>query len=401
LHPPAGTGKVRNDFPASDEPCSRSVTLGVETAALKRDRSPYRPVLVLVGGVAIALCLGLAWLTHQEKLDPDAFLEAVGWAGKPESTLIFPVSGAGVQALPRSAADLRTGLANMLRSDRFSTSALLIPGGQKADAIPVVFVHGLMSTPDMWSGVVRYLRRDPGIAARYQFWFFYYPTGQPIPLSALQFRETLDEAAGQGRIRRPLVLVGHSMGGIVARAQAASLTPERAEAMLPGISSYPPEQLVKRSLIFPARTDVARIVFIATPHRGTEFAYRGISRLGHYLIRLPRWIHDEILLFQDAIPQLGGRRYPTSIAGLSPSSAFLRGLDEAPLGAPVHSILPVLGDPGDPLANDGVVPLWSSRVPFAVSELLVPGDHGAFDAPESLSELRRILRLHAGMPALQ
>lgn len=353
-------------------------------------------LLILAGMLAVPVAV-LSWLTHQEKLDPEAFLYAVGWADRPGSEVIFPETGAPTPRLPRSAADLRTGLANMLRSDRFATSALLVPGGQDPEAIPIVFVHGLMSTPAMWSRVVESLLRDSDLAKRYQFWFFYYPTGQPIPLSALQLRETLDEAARQGRVRKPLVLVGHSMGGIVVRAQAVTLDEAKAEAILPGVGGFSPEQMVRRALVFEARPDVGRLVFIATPHRGTYFAFRGISRLGHYLIRLPSWLDAEIAAFEDYLPQLGRRRFPTSIVGLSPGSAFLRKLDEAALGVPTHSIIPLLGDPTDPFSEDGVVPLWSSRLPTAESEAIVPGYHGAFDTPESLNELRRILRLHAGL----
>lgn len=362
-----------------------------------RSKHHRRRILILSGIALLAGLAGFAWLTHQDKLDPKAFLEAVGWARKPGSDLIFPETGSNLPLLPRSSSDRRTGLANMLRSDRFATSALLIPGGQDPDAIPIVFVHGLMSTPDMWTDVVRHLQSDPELAVRFQYWFFYYPTGQPIPLSALQLRETLDIAAREGRIRRPLVLVGHSMGGIVARAQAVGVGPWAAEGILPGVSLLRPDQMVRRALVFPARDDVARLVFIATPHRGTEFAHRGISRLGHRLIRLPYWLNDEIYAFQESFPQLGGRRFPTSIVGLSPASPFLRTLDEADLAVPVHSIIPVLGDPTDPAANDGVVPLWSARVPAAASEVIIPGDHGAFASEESLQELRRILRVHSGL----
>jgi pimeloyl-ACP methyl ester carboxylesterase len=348
----------------------------------------------------LVIFLVLVLLTNQEKLDPQSFLQAVGWDEKPGSRLIFAKTGAGTPLLPRSASERRTGLLNMLRSDRFETSALLIPGGQKQGATPIVFIHGLMSTPGMWNRVVEFLRSDPGLAEKFQFWFFYYPTGHPIPVASLQLRETLEEAARQGLIRQPAVLVGHSMGGILARSQAVTLGPAEAEKILPGVSLLPDDQLTRRALIFSARPDVARLIFIATPHRGTDFAHRRISRLGHHLIRLPDWILAEIPPFQESIPQLGGRPFPTSIVGLSPASGFLQTIDKAHMRVPGHSVIPLLGSPESPFAHDGIVPLWSSRLPIATSELLLTGDHGAFDSPESLKELRRILRIHAGLPPI-
>jgi pimeloyl-ACP methyl ester carboxylesterase len=356
-------------------------------------------ILIVAGGVLFAVSFGMALLTYQEKLDPQAFLEAVGWSSKPGSHLIFPDTGSSNPLLPRSAPGRRVGLANMLRSDRFETAVLMIPGGQDPEAVPVVFIHGLMSTPDMWDRVVRELQKDRELAANFQFWFFYYPTGQPIPVSSLQLRETLDEAEREGLVRRPAVLVGHSMGGILARAQAVSLKPAEAEVLLPGVASMPGDRLARRALIFPAREKLARMVFIASPHRGTDFAVRGISRLGHRLIRLPDWLEKEVRPFYDSLPLRAGRRLPTSITGLLPGSEFLRAIDEAPSRTPAHSIIPLLGDPADPGANDGVVPLWSSRIPGAASELILPGDHAAVAAPETLRELRRILRLHAGLDA--
>ena len=81
----------------------------------------------------------------------------------------------------------------------------------------------------MWAPVVKGLMAVPEIRERYQLWFFDYPTGQPIPLSALQLREALDEALLTHRVKPSLILIGHSMGGILAPAQDVSrITPEAA-----------------------------------------------------------------------------------------------------------------------------------------------------------------------------
>jgi len=57
--------------------------------------------------------------------------------------------------------------------------------------IPVVFVHGLMSSPFTWVKTINGLQQDPEIRKRYQPWVFGYPTGNPILYSALRLREEL------------------------------------------------------------------------------------------------------------------------------------------------------------------------------------------------------------------
>src|SRR5262249_40175486 len=67
------------------------------------------------------------------------------------------------------------------------------------------------------------LRNSPAIASRYQFWVFLYPTGMPIPASARQLRESLarardavDPCHADDSLDR-MVLVGHSMGGVLSK----------------------------------------------------------------------------------------------------------------------------------------------------------------------------------------
>jgi len=44
-----------------------------------------------------------------------------------------------------------------------------------------------------------------------------------------------------------------------------------------------------------------------------------------------------------------------------------------------------------------VVPYWSSSLNSTQSEKIVADNHGAYDNPESILELRRILLLNAGI----
>jgi pimeloyl-ACP methyl ester carboxylesterase len=76
------------------------------------------------------------------------------------------------------------GIGYLLRFER-KKSRLTFLQPYDPGKIPLVLIHGLISTPRMWASVVKELLGVPNIRERYQFWFFYYPTGQPIPLSGV------------------------------------------------------------------------------------------------------------------------------------------------------------------------------------------------------------------------
>src|SRR5213595_2584697 len=90
--------------------------------------------------------------------------------------------------------------------------------------IPVVFVHGLISTPFSWMETMNGLQADPEIRKRYHFWVFAYPTGNPILYSALQLRQQLAKVDKLYPNHQPYVLVGHSMGGLLWQAQVTSMS---------------------------------------------------------------------------------------------------------------------------------------------------------------------------------
>ncbi len=287
------------------------------------------------------------------------------------------------------------GLRYLLRADQFAgQSRITFLQPFDPDKRPLVLVHGLMTTPQMWNRLVRELLADPVVREHYQIWFFYYPTAQPVPLSALQLRQALDQAARQHDVKLPMVLVGYSMGGVLSRAQVTGLEAEAAEQVVPGVSGLPPNSPVQQALIFEPRPDVSRVVFMFTPHRGSRLANFNVALWFSRLIQLPSWLRNEL---QAAAYRLAGAELgtiPTSIQGLSPDSPFLRVLDDAEIQVPVHSVIGNRGRRG-PLArsSDGVVPYWSSHLPVADSEIIVPTGHGGFDHPQAVQELLRILRL--------
>src|SRR5690606_28663223 len=91
--------------------------------------------------------------------------------------------------------------------------------------IPVVMVHGLWSSPVTWMEMFNDLRAWPELRDQYQFWFYRYPTGQPFWTSAAGMRKDLQDVRNtldpqhENTALDQMVLVGHSMGGLVSRMQ--------------------------------------------------------------------------------------------------------------------------------------------------------------------------------------
>src|SRR5262249_23935727 len=45
--------------------------------------------------------------------------------------------------------------------------------------IPIVFIHGLLGSPLTWAPMYNDLQADPEVRRRFQFWLYFYPTGNP------------------------------------------------------------------------------------------------------------------------------------------------------------------------------------------------------------------------------
>jgi hypothetical protein len=273
------------------------------------------------------------------------------------------------------------------------------------DRIPVVFVHGLISTPFDWVKTINGLLADPEIRKHYQFWVFAYPTGNPVLYSALRLREELAKVDKLYPNHKGYVLVGHSMGGLLSQAQVTSISrADWEKALGPSgmeiFATLKPADLVARATTFKASPRIKRVVFICTPHFGSKMASGGIGELGIKLISLPV---DLATTIKSEIPEatlrkINNGRLPNSVSNLKPSAPYLKVMNAEPMTVPYHSIIGNRGKPG-PLAesSDGVVPYWSSHLAGAKSECIVPGPHGSCELPQTIAELDRILRLHLGL----
>jgi pimeloyl-ACP methyl ester carboxylesterase len=279
--------------------------------------------------------------------------------------------------------------------------------------IPLVFVHGLLSDPMAWADLVNELRADPELDRRYQIWAYRYPTGDAVLASAAHLREFLllaRDAADplhEDPAYDQMVIVGHSMGGLVAKMQVAEsydlLWQRFATKPIESVRA-PPEMLerLERAFFFrPSRT-VTRVVFIGTPHRGSSWSRRLVGRLGSSLVRLDTGRNQQFSDLVDANRDLVRPRFrsgpPTSLDLLEPDSPFLDALLEMPLSRRVrlHSII---GDARGGVVrepSDGVVPVSSARLQGVENELFVNAEHTMLHRdPATTEELKRILWEHA------
>ena len=278
--------------------------------------------------------------------------------------------------------------------------------------VPIVLIHGLLSDEWCWVEQVNELYAHPGFGDHFQILSFHYPTGNSFRLSASALREQLASLRLQYDPDRAdpqlsnMILVGHSMGGLVAKMQITSsgdqLWHSVANRPLDAICASQSEKDTLRKLFyFEPSPDVARVIFLATPHRGSNLARRPVGRLATKLIDIPqqrRREHERLMrcnpgVFSDEIRE----RIPTSLDVLEPSSGLLQAIASLPAAKPVcmHS---VIGNHCWSLLqgkSDGVVPVSSAREPRAVSEKVVKATHGQVKGhPEAVKELLYILQEH-------
>ena len=272
----------------------------------------------------------------------------------------------------------------------------------------VLVVHGLVDTPATWTPMLNSLRGDPAIRDNYQFWYYSYPSGYPYPYSAAIMRHQLDAVEKAFPLKKPMVLIGHSMGGIISRLMITDSGDKlwmTAFGKPPAETKLSPEARTKLedALIFKHRPEVGRVIFISAPHRGSNMATNWLGRLGSSLVKAPvslAKIGNEMRAAMVADPTvLKLNRLPNSVDTLAPNNRFVKAVGTIPLtpGIPYHSIMGDRGRGDTPNSSDGVVPYWSSHLDGARSELIVPSNHSAHQNPKAIAEVRRILRLNAGL----
>jgi pimeloyl-ACP methyl ester carboxylesterase len=284
-----------------------------------------------------------------------------------------------------------------------------------AGKIPLVTVHGLFSNPLTWLDVHNELMGDAVIRKHFRVWHYLYPTNLPILENAKTFRQKLDELESylahhqsKGTSQRGMVIIGHSMGGLLTRSAVVDSTPlmeyfmedpKRVSKLDKDVADA-----VRSYLEFKPKPYVDRVVFVAVPHRGSSIADNWVGRIGRWLLSLPKTLIQKTAhvarearnILRPDLQTAFDSGEASSISGLSEKSPALQGLSRTTVASsiPFHSIIGDRGRGDTPESSDGVVAYRSSHVDGAQSELIVPADHTAHAHPQALLEIRRILRLH-------
>ena len=160
-----------------------------------------------------------------------------------------------------------------------------------------------------------------------------------------------------------MVIVGHSQGGLLARLAVVA----SGDAFWRHVSERPFDEvelapdsraLLQRSLFFEPLPFVRRVIFIATPHGGSQLAdirlASWISRLVKMPVTLTTLMADLARHGSDQIFLQSLQRLPTSLDNMASRNPFLRTLSTLPIAPWVvtHSIVAVRGGE-NPNGSDG------------------------------------------------
>jgi hypothetical protein len=408
--PGIGAPLAASTMPAEDAVPGRDMVaphLQVPLTALLR--IPHaRRALVRGEPLAATLELHLAWDGDTVAIEG----ERVPLESEPTAALALTFTGVPIFELET------LGLLGRLTGALAERPPLVSTTPYRPGLVPVVFVHGTGSSPVRWAEMFNRLQGDPEIRSRYQFWFFQYDSGNPIALSALHLRDALTAAVvridpeGKDPALRRMVLIGHSQGGLLVKMQSIST----GDRLWNAVSRKPLDELrlpddtralIRRGMFVDPLPEVSRVVFISTPHRGSFVAgYRIVLNLMRRLAVLPVQFASLATVVAQNPDALRTPFVPTAVDNMAPGHPFILGLQQIPVAPtiPAHSIISVdakyWSDGGFDAerGNDGVVAYSSAHIEPVESELVVRSPHSCQDNPHTMEEVRRILRLHAGLP---
>jgi pimeloyl-ACP methyl ester carboxylesterase len=279
------------------------------------------------------------------------------------------------------------------------------------DRIPVLMVHGIWSSPMTWMEMFNELQADPEIRRKYQFWFYLYPTGEPIAFSAAGLRDELVQVRNDcDPYRRnekldEMVVVGHSMGGLMSH----MLTIDSGSRLWKSVSGKDVDEMqispdvkneIQRVFFFQSNPSVERIVTIASPYGGSSFSNRFTRWLTGSFVWLPARTYE---LTRVVFEQNNGGWWDrvmapkTSVDSLTRKSAVLTLIRDSQVPPDVkhHNIVGVRKGKDVSTWTDGVVAYQSAHRDDVTSEKVVQAGHReVLRHSETVLEVRRILLEH-------
>ena len=276
----------------------------------------------------------------------------------------------------------------------------------------IVLIHGLASSPEAWIRLTNDVMGDPVLREHYQVWQVFYSTNMPILESRFQIYAVIQQAFSQvdnkASAKKDAVLMGHSMGGIIARllVSDADLT-SAAIKLLPDwrAKQFKNDPLFKSRLDIQPIPNFSRAIFLAAPHRGTEFADRWFTLAARKVIKLPGAFLGALTdVLQSSDPDLQAfikdidngliQNGPSDLSKNSKFTQLTKNIVPYK-GMKFHSIMGNMTNSNDiNVITDDVVPYTSAHLDGALSEKIIKGGHSIQETPEAVLELRRILRLH-------
>jgi pimeloyl-ACP methyl ester carboxylesterase len=312
----------------------------------------------------------------------------------------------------------KLGLAQFFSADLQSKTGIRRMEPYSPGQIPVVFVHGTASSPVWWAEMWNTLNADPVLRERYQFWMFNYASGNPITYTAGILRNDLmDEIKtldpdGKDAALQHMVVIGHSQGGLLAKL-AATDTGDKvwqlvSKTNIDELNIDPQTRgLLQSNFFFKPLPCVSRVIFIATPHRGSYQNTSFVQNLLSRFMKFPSEIVDasaSLLKLQNTVqlPASVRRGVPSSLNGMATNNPFMLTLADIPVapGIKANSIIAIKGKDEPPKGADGVVKYTSAHVDYAESEFIVRSGHSCQGNPLTIEEVRRILHEHlASLPA--
>jgi pimeloyl-ACP methyl ester carboxylesterase len=327
---------------------------------------------------------------------------------------VYPLAADFQASLALSLAELapqKSEIAGFLHPDEhIETARLARLQPYNPNKIPVLCIHGLGDSAATWMPLIDSLRGDEQIREHYQFWFFSYPTGFAYPIVTAYLREKLDKFDQRYPDHKDMVLLGHSMGGMISRLLITDSGNELWEMWYDRPSdqlAFSPEvrETLTNTLIFKSRPDIARVIFASPSHRGSSNATSALGKIGSALIGNPftdnRLNEEAIANMRVELRNQGRDRLPNSVELLKPDNRFLNAINAIPTNSeiPFHTIIGDRGKGGNldhtkPVSSDGTVPYWSSHMDGAVSEIIIPSDHWSIRHPLGIVETKRILLFH-------